>query len=121
MKRKMVMLVMLAAAALLSAGICGASENKGQTGAHPPLTTQEQLVACSECHQTATPSVYDEWFQSLHGIAMVKCYQCHGTFENLAVVPNTGSCGACHSGAMEKCPPGKLCWECHKAHLFTSK
>lgn len=116
----MMISVLLAAAGILVGGLCSAS-GQGQSanaGGHPELTEQEKLIACSECHQKQTPQVYDEWYQSLHGIGMVKCYQCHGTFENMRVEPDKSSCAACHSGAMEKCPQDRKCWECHKAHLF---
>ncbi|MCB2180618.1 MAG: multiheme C-type cytochrome [Desulfobulbaceae bacterium] len=88
------------------------------SGGHPELTDQQKLIACSECHKSETPDIYDEWYQSLHGIGMVKCYQCHGTFENMAVVPQKSDCAVCHTAAMEKCPADKLCWECHTPHTF---
>lgn len=85
---------------------------------HPELSEQEQLVACSECHQEATPELYTEWYESLHGLAMVKCYQCHGTFETFRVTPTRQDCAACHENMLAKCPQDKPCWQCHVPHDF---
>ena len=89
--------------------------------AHPELSAQEMLVPCSECHQEATPDIYDEWYNSVHGIGMVKCYQCHGTFENMKTQPAASDCMVCHADQIKKCPKDKKCWSCHNAHTFTRK
>ncbi|MEN8140699.1 MAG: multiheme C-type cytochrome [Thermodesulfobacteriota bacterium] len=90
-------------------------------GGHPPLSEQEKLIACADCHRDATPEIHQQWYDSRHGIGMVKCYQCHGTFENLAVVPEKSKCATCHMAAMDKCPKDKECSSCHSAHSFTNK
>ena len=82
------------------------------------MSEQEQLVACSECHREATPELYTEWYESLHGVAMVKCYQCHGTFETFRVTPTRQDCAACHENMLAKCPQDKPCWQCHIPHGF---
>ena len=84
---------------------------------HPELSEQEKLIACSECHRTETPDIYQEWWQSRHGIAMVKCFQCHGTFETFHQ-PTRETCRTCHAKAYDNCPKDKACWECHTPHLF---
>jgi hypothetical protein len=88
------------------------------TGKHPEITEQEKLLPCAECHQQATPEVYDQWFNSLHGIGMVKCYQCHGTYENFTVEPAVSVCATCHEKMIAKCPKDKKCWACHIPHSF---
>lgn len=88
---------------------------------HPELSEQEMLVACADCHKEATPEVQKEWYDSLHGIAMVKCYQCHGTFGDFAVTPSRQNCGTCHNNMLAKCPTDKPCWECHVPHIFKEK
>ncbi len=88
---------------------------------HPDVSEQEKLMPCFECHKEATPDIEKEWFNSRHGIANVKCYQCHGTFENMAKVPTDDSCYVCHAGAKNHTKPGKTCWECHPAHNFPVK
>ena len=100
------------------AGAHGAEGGASQTGKHPEITEQEKLIPCSECHQAATPDVYDQWFNSLHGIGMVKCYQCHGTYENFRVEPAISACAACHEKMINKCPKDRKCWACHIPHSF---
>jgi len=101
----------------------GASEK----AAHPQLNEQEMLIDCAACHKDATPEVEQEWNDSVHGIAMVKCYQCHGTFETFVVEPTRESCGSCHADKLENHAEkqGKaantLCWECHVPHSFQTK
>jgi len=88
---------------------------------HPELDEQDMLVACASCHEEATPEVYKEWYGSVHGIAMVKCYQCHGTFETFKVTPTKEDCATCHANMLEKCPGDKPCWECHIPHEFKTQ
>lgn len=90
----------------------------GRPAAHPDLDDQDKLTACLVCHEDATPDLHEEWFESRHGLANVKCYQCHGTFENLKVSPSVESCAACHTDRLDHCPGDKACWACHKAHSF---
>lgn len=91
-----------------------------QKAVHPEVTEQEKLRPCFECHKTATPKIYTEWFESTHGIANVKCYQCHGTYEDLMKVPDVSACAVCHQEAFGH-SEGKPCWECHQAHGFVAK
>lgn len=109
-------LVILAAAFWLPAYAVAADEIK-----HPDLDDQEQYIACSECHQEATPDVYQQWYDSPHGIAMVKCYECHGTFETFRVTPTRDNCAVCHEQMLEKCAKDKDCWQCHTPHSFKKK
>jgi len=88
---------------------------------HPKLTEQEKYIACAQCHAEATPELHQEWFNSRHGIAMVKCYQCHGTFESFRVTPKRQDCAVCHEDMMKKCPQDKACWQCHLPHGFKTK
>ena len=89
--------------------------------AHPKLSAVEMLVDCAECHKEATPEVEKQWYDSKHGLAMVKCYQCHGTFEKFTVTPARETCAACHAGQLKKCTQDKACWQCHLPHSFTAK
>jgi hypothetical protein len=89
--------------------------------AHPELSAQEMLIDCAECHKEATPAVEKEWYDSKHGLAMVKCYQCHGAFENFALTPARDTCAACHADQMNKCQQNQACWQCHAPHTFAAK
>ncbi|MGB3209556.1 MAG: cytochrome c3 family protein [Desulforhopalus sp.] len=95
----------------------GDSEN----AVHPELTEQEMLIACADCHREVTPEVEKQWYNSVHGIAMVKCYQCHGTYENFMVTPTRQNCDTCHSDVHKRDPQDKPCWECHVPHSFKEK
>lgn len=107
--------------AILAVLLLAVSAMAADTAKHPQLTEQEMLIDCAECHKTATEQVEKEWFDSRHGIAMVKCYQCHGTFESFAVTPSKETCATCHGDMMQKCSQEKSCWECHAPHTFKAK
>lgn len=98
-----------------------------EAAAHPELSEQEQLIDCAQCHLEATPEVVKEWYDSVHGIAMIKCYQCHGTFDSFTVSPPRDNCGICHADKLENhaAEQGKAadtpCWECHVPHSFKAK
>lgn len=84
---------------------------------HPELGEQEQYIDCADCHTEATPDVYKEWYDSVHGVAMIKCYLCHGTFESFVVSPQRDNCATCHADMLEK-EQGTPCYECHIPHSF---
>ena len=110
-------LALLGFALLAVTAVAGDKEKKG----HPQLSTQEMLTDCADCHREATPAVEKQWFDSKHGLAMVKCYQCHGTFESFTVTPTRATCGTCHADMLQKCAQDKACWECHVPHAFKEK
>ena len=119
MNKMVAALVVLAAVAVLAACTM-ATSGKRQAG-HPALSAQAMLIACDQCHMEKTPTVYQQWYDSTHGLDNVKCYQCHGTFENLKRTPELASCNACHADKMGDHRAGQLCWECHTAHTFDLK
>ncbi len=100
------------------ADVQGAKSKVSKTSNHPEITEQEKLTDCAECHQQATPDVHKQWFDSSHGIGMVKCYQCHGTYENFKKTPAISDCAVCHANMVGKCPKDKPCWACHTPHSF---
>ena len=109
------LLIMLAA---LTA--CTSLQKITGSAGHPKLSEQDMLIACSECHQKATPQVYTEWYASTHGLGNVKCYQCHGTYEALQTTPDMAqSCGSCHADKLGAHTGDQTCWECHSAHNFS--
>lgn len=111
------LLIGLMALLLGACAPAGPKVEKKAKAEHPALSPQEKLVACSDCHRTETPEIYEEWFKSRHGIAMVKCFQCHGTFETFHA-PTRETCRICHAKAYENCPSDRVCWACHNEHLF---
>lgn len=115
-----VMGCILAVLSLVISVVSVAAGEKTESG-HPQLSEQEMLIDCAVCHREATPAVEKEWFDSVHGLAMVKCYQCHGTFEDFSVTPGKQTCAACHADMVRKCPQDKPCWDCHVPHTFQKK
>ncbi len=123
MKKISKALLMSGIAAAMIYGCTGSSSGPAKQAAvkpsgHPVLTEQEMLTPCQECHQAATPEVYEEWYNSRHGIDNVKCFQCHGTYEELKRVPDQFACAVCHSAEFQHTEEGKSCWDCHPAHKF---
>ena len=86
---------------------------------HPKLSPQQKLIACATCHKEVTPKIYRQWYNSGHGLDNVKCFQCHGTYENFRAVPDESTCAACHAKEYTNSISGKTCWQCHPAHKFT--
>ena len=87
--------------------------------AHPELSEQEKLIPCASCHKEVTPEIYAQWYKSRHGLDNVKCFQCHGTYENFQVEPSVGRCASCHAKEVRHSPRDKKCWACHPAHKFS--
>ncbi|MFO7830912.1 MAG: hypothetical protein R6V18_02875 [Desulfuromonadaceae bacterium] len=119
---------MLVASSAISGGKDCASEN-GMTSdstpsdvsvaaQHPPLSEQEKLRPCFECHKDVTPQIYTEWYNSSHGIGNVKCYQCHGTYEDMYKVPAVSNCSMCHAREAQDYGDETPCWNCHLNHTF---
>ncbi len=120
MKKRILTVFAVATLAALTA--CAGLQLAATQGGHPPLSEQEMLIACSDCHRTTTPSVYNEWYDSTHGIGNVKCYQCHGTYENLQVTPDMSqTCGSCHADKLGEHTGDQSCWECHTVHSFLAQ
>ncbi len=107
------------AAVVAATAICWSTG--AEAVSHPQLSEQEMYIPCSQCHREATPEVYSQWYNSAHGIAMVKCYQCHGTFETFRLTPKRDNCAVCHEKMMQKCPADRVCWQCHLPHSFRRK
>ncbi len=90
---------------------------------HPELSPEEKLMTCRDCHREATPDIYKEWFNSRHGIDNVRCFQCHGTFDDFHKTPPITKCAACHTKEVKNLhipedSPAKTCWACHPVHKF---
>ncbi len=107
-------------AACAQYGNSPASENANPNG-HSALSQSEKRQPCYECHKEVTPDIYEEWYNSRHGIAHVRCFQCHGGYDDLKVVPDVAQCSVCHMEVMDRCPKDRPCWSCHSAHEFKGK
>jgi hypothetical protein len=77
---------------------------------------------CAECHKKETPTGYNQWLGSKHGINSVKCGICHGDVNNYRARPDKAVCIGCHSAQVHNLPAQALvtnCSYCHKGHWFT--
>ncbi|MEO2068267.1 MAG: multiheme c-type cytochrome [Desulfurobacteriaceae bacterium] len=110
---------------IVSSGLALADQHPMSPEAIKNLPLQQQQ--CRVCHQAVTPEVYKQWANSKHAVANVRCFQCHGTFEDFHKIPPIEKCAACHFEEVEtmkqKAPsmpgmPGMKCWTCHTAHVF---
>ncbi|MFV0349113.1 MAG: hypothetical protein ACK5JO_11040 [Halodesulfovibrio sp.] len=81
---------------------------------------------CYGCHAKATPKVAQNWYESKHGVALVKCFVCHGQPDGkgavvFAAVPDVDTiCRRCHDPAIRrmeaKFGQGLDCNACHPMH-----
>ncbi len=110
----------------LVAGILALSVSLAAADQHPiPYSSIKKLPPqqqqCRVCHKQVTPKIYKEWWHSKHGIANVRCFQCHGTFNDFHKIPPMTKCMACHMNeyqTMIKKAPHDKCWSCHIPHTF---
>ena len=56
-----------------------------EAGKH--LDSPEAMADCYECHLKATPKVAQDWYESKHGIQLVKCFMCHGQPDGKGALP----------------------------------
>ncbi len=90
------------------------------------LKSPESLSDCYTCHIKATPKVAQNWYESKHGIMLVKCFVCHGQPDGngsipYAVKPDVDfTCRKCHEPSIktmeEKYGLEPVCNDCHSFH-----
>ncbi len=130
MNKRTRLLVVLGLAALvaayfsyLSLGFTG-TRCEGAKVRHGEVTDEQG--DCYACHRKATPKVAQDWFESKHGMLLVKCYVCHGLPDGKGSVPFSANpsaevaCQRCHAPAMqrmaEKFGVRDHCDGCHGFH-----
>ena len=89
-------------------------------------TPEEAQIDCYACHLKITPKLAQDWFESKHGVVLVKCFVCHGQPDNkgaipFAVTPSVdGICRRCHDPAITrmqtKFGAQAKCYDCHPFH-----
>jgi hypothetical protein len=90
------------------------------------LESPENVSDCFECHLKSTPKITQDWFESKHGVMLVKCFVCHGQPDGkgsvpYAVNPNVDStCRKCHEVSIKKMQEKyglkTVCNDCHPFH-----
>jgi len=114
-------LIAVSSMLFLGASAFGVSFEKHPVSPDAIQLLPPQYQQCAACHKEVTPNVYKEWAKSKHAIANVKCFQCHGTFDDFHKVPPISKCEACHYKevkTMRQKAPNMTCWDCHPAHVF---
>lgn len=81
---------------------------------------------CYTCHKKATPKIAQDWYESKHGVTLVKCYVCHGQPDGKGAIPFSAKpsvvtvCQRCHAPAIdtmrEKYGVRDACESCHIHH-----
>jgi hypothetical protein len=81
---------------------------------------------CLTCHKKVTPKIAQDWYESKHGVILVKCYVCHGQPDGKGAVPFEAKpsvsvvCQRCHAPAIdkmrEKYGVREACESCHLRH-----
>lgn len=89
------------------------------------LESPEETSDCFECHLKATPKIAQDWYESKHGVILVKCFVCHGQPDGKGSVPYAVNpdvdltCRKCHDPSINKMQEKYgLEPECNKCHPF---
>ena len=89
------------------------------------LDAPERMGDCYGCHIKATPRTAQEWYESKHGVTLVRCQTCHGQPDGKGSVaftraPDASLCVRCHSLSIDRMEAkfGKRddCAGCHPYH-----
>ncbi len=90
------------------------------------LESPDKAADCYTCHAKATPKTTQDWYESKHGVMLVKCFVCHGQPDGKGSIPfavnpdvNT-TCRKCHDPSVkrmvEKYGLNPACNDCHPFH-----
>lgn len=90
------------------------------------LESPESVSDCYACHAKATPKVAQDWFESKHGVMLVKCFVCHEQPDGKGSVPYSvnpdvdTTCRKCHDPSIKEMEAkyglNPVCTECHPFH-----
>lgn len=98
---------------------------EARVGTVKHLESPDEVSDCFECHIKATPKIGQDWYESKHGVILVKCFVCHGQPDGkgsvpYAVDPNVNlTCRKCHDPSVQKMEQKfGVNPECNKCHPF---
>lgn len=114
---------------LLTAGLCSVVFcfvfNQAGAAALKHLIPTEDAYDCYACHKKTTPKVAQDWFESKHGVMLMKCFVCHGLPDGKGSVPwrvnpdPKGVCQKCHDPAMKRMEAKfGIDLDCNQCHPF---
>ena len=83
------------------------------------------ITDCYDCHVKATPKLALDWYESKHGVMLVKCFVCHGQPDGKGSVPFNVNpdpktvCRKCHDPSMQEMEKKYgIEPDCNKCHPF---
>jgi hypothetical protein len=89
------------------------------------LIPTDDAYDCYACHKIATPKIAQNWYESKHGVVLMKCFVCHGQPDGKGSVPwrvnpdPKAVCQKCHDPAMKRMEAKfGLKPDCVKCHPF---
>lgn len=90
------------------------------------LSYPETFSDCVDCHSIKTPEIVDNWYESKHGVMLVKCGTCHGDPSGKGELAFSAKpdpikvCARCHGPAVDRMQQKhseiKDCVTCHPYH-----
>ncbi|MFH1954745.1 MAG: hypothetical protein ABIL06_24415 [Pseudomonadota bacterium] len=90
------------------------------------LESPDESADCFECHLKCTPKITQDWYESKHGVILVKCFVCHGQPDGKGSVPYAvdpdvdTTCRKCHDPSIkemeQKYGLEPKCNDCHPFH-----
>jgi len=90
------------------------------------LESPEEAGDCYTCHLKTTPKIAQDWYESKHGVMLVKCFVCHGQPDGKGSIVYAANpdpnyiCRRCHDPAVlmmeKKFGMRPECSDCHKYH-----
>jgi hypothetical protein len=89
------------------------------------LDIPNSITDCYECHKKTTPKLAFDWYESKHGVMLVKCFVCHGQPDGKGSVPFNVKpdpktvCRKCHDPSMQEMEKKYgIEPDCNKCHPF---
>jgi len=112
-------------AACVGAGMFYLSFHQAGAAALKHLVPTDDAFDCYACHKKTTPKIAQDWYESKHGVMLMKCFVCHGQPDGKGSVPWTVNpdpkqvCQKCHDPAMKRMEAKYgLKPDCNKCHPF---
>lgn len=89
------------------------------------LDAPDKMGDCYGCHVKSTPKDAQNWYESKHGVTLVRCQTCHGQPDGKGAIPfnrkpGVEICSRCHSASIDKMEAKfgtrNDCSSCHPNH-----
>ena len=124
---KWLMMVAVATGVLatVALGLFSMAFPKQRSGDFEHLVIPDSITDCYACHAKMTPKLAHDWYESKHGLMLVKCFACHGQPDGMGSIPFTAHpnprtvCGKCHDPAIRHAEENfGIDLDCNGCHPF---